>query len=401
LRARDSRPRVVGVVGGGQLARMMYQAAIPLGIDLRILTAGSADSAARVAADVTVGDWHDPDVLRRFAAGCDVITFDHELVDAVTVELIEASGAVVRPGAAALRDTADKARQRALCVSLGIAVPRHVVATGTAELVAAAAQIGYPAFAKLARGGYDGRGVFALGDEGDTLSLRDRLPADTVVVVEPELALSAELATQVARRADGTMVHYPLVQTHQVDGICRGVAVPTPLSAAFVEQAQTWAATIADATGVTGVLAVEFFVTDGALMVNELAPRPHNSGHYTIDPCVTSQFENHLRAVLDLPLGATDLVVPAAAMVNLIVGRTALPDLERLAADPRARIHLYAKDSREGRKVGHVTMCGSDAEILMAEAAALCGEPPWAELVASAAPGRSSGLVGGSDRTWS
>jgi len=366
---------VIGVVGAGQLARMMYQAGISLSIEVRVLAATATDSAARIAHDVTVGDWHDADVLRAFAARCDVVTFDHELVDPATVAVLEAAGTVVHPGASTLRHAADKARQRILCDTLGIATPDHVIATDAADGAAAARRFGYPLVAKLARGGYDGRGVFWLADANDTAALFERLAPHTVVAIEPELTLDAELATQVVRRADGTLVRYPVVQTYQQDGICRLLEAPADIDPATARQAQDWAATLADAVGAVGVLAVEFFVTDQGLVVNELAPRPHNSGHYSIDACVTSQFENHLRAVLGLPLGAPDLIVPAAVMVNLIAGRTHPADLQALSADPRARVHRYGKTSRPGRKVGHVTFCGDDRPALLRQATTLSRRP--------------------------
>ena len=373
---RTNEQPVVGVVGAGQLARMMYQAAISLDVELRVLAATSADSAARIAHDVTVGDWHDAEVLRAFAARCDVVTFDHELVDPATIEVLEAGGIVVHPGASTQRHAADKARQRVLCDTLRIATPDHVIATDAADATAAADRFGYPMVAKLARGGYDGRGVFWLSDAGETAALFERLPPRTVVVIEPELRLRAELATQVVRRADGTMVRYPVVQTYQQDGICRMLEAPADIDAATARQAQDWAATLAGAVGAVGVLAVEFFVTDQGLVVNELAPRPHNSGHYSIDACVTSQFENHLRAVLGLPLGAPDLIVPAAVMVNLIAGRTHPDELDALSADPQARIHRYGKTSRPGRKVGHVTICGTDRPALLHQATMLSQPAP-------------------------
>ena len=373
---RTSEQRVAGVVGGGQLARMMYQAAISLGVDLRVLAATTADSAARIARDVTVGDWLDADVLRAFAAPCDVITFDHELVHPATVGLLECTGTVVRPSANTLRHAADKARTRVLCDALRIPTPPHVIATKASDVVAGADRFGYPLVAKLAHGGYDGRGVFRLANDAETAALFDRLPPNSVVVVEPELTLTAEFATQVVRRADGTMVQYPLVQTYQEGGICRMLEAPADISAAVARQAQDWAATLAEAVEAVGVLAVEFFLTDRGLVVNELAPRPHNSGHYSIDACVTSQFENHLRAVLDLPLGSPDLTTPVAIMVNLVAGRTQPFELAQLIADPYARVHLYGKESRSGRKVGHVTIRGTDRRALMLRASALFDSVP-------------------------
>jgi len=210
----------------------------------------------------------------------------------------------------------------------------------------------------VSRGGFDGRGVWWLHHDDEVRSLFEALPAETVVIIEPALAIDAELATLVARHPDGTMVHYPVVRTHQVDGICVSLEAPADIPPHLEAQARAWAASIADAVGAVGILAVEYFVIAGHLFVNELAPRPHNSGHYSIDACITSQFENHLRAVLGWPLGSADLQVDAAAMANLIGFPLDGAAVEHLVADPRAKVHVYEKADRPGRKVGHLTMCG-------------------------------------------
>lgn len=394
--ARHGHEPTIGVVGGGQLARMMYQAAIPLAIELRVLAAGSGDSAARIARHVTVGDWHDPEVLRSFAAGCDVVTFDHELVEPATVSVLEEAGATVRPGSSTLRLAADKAELRRLCGSLGIPTPEHVIASGPGELTRAAQEVGYPVMAKLARGGYDGRGVFRLDGAHDARDLAEVLPGDAVLVVEPVIDLVAELATQVVRRADGATVHYPLVRTCQQAGICRWVEAPADVDPSLAAQARAWSTTIAEATEAVGILAVELFLTDRGLVLNELAPRPHNTGHYTIDACVTSQFENHLRAVVDLPFGATDLVVPAAVMVNLLSGGADDPTLGQLTADADARVHLYGKEGRPGRKVGHVTLCGDDARALTRRLSTLTGTEAPPPFSPAGPPGTTGGRLVGS-----
>lgn len=356
---------ILGIVGGGQLARMLYQAAIPLGIDVRVFAARADEGAARVARDVWVGDHRDLDALARFAAACDVVTFDHELVDPDDVAALEAAGATVRPGARALRVAADKIAQRALFERLGLPVAPYVVADDVDVVARRWAADRSPMVVKTARGGYDGRGVWMVTDDADL----DRFVTTGVpgpFLVEPLLALEAELATLVTRGVDGTIVHYPVVRTHQHEGMCRATVAPADVPEALTAAARAIACLTADALDLVGVLAVELFVVEGRLLLNELAPRTHNSGHYTIEACVTSQFENHLRAVLGLPLGPGDLRVPAAAMANL-VGRG--PDAHDLATLPAsARVHHYGKADRPGRKVGHVTVCGDDPASVLAEA---------------------------------
>lgn len=199
-----------------------------------------------------------------------------------------------------------------------------------------------------------------LANHHDAVELFARLGTGAVVVLEPDLALSAELATLVVRRPSGAMAHYPLVRTYQQDGICHTVVVPALVAPRLAAQAAEWAEAIAEAVGMVGVLAVEFFVHDDQLLVNELAPAPHNSGHYTVDACATSHFENHLHAVLDLPLGSTGMTVPAAVMANLIGTVPSLAQVAKAAPGPPAHVHLYGKQGRPGRKVGHVTLCGAD-----------------------------------------
>lgn len=370
---------VVGIVGGGQLARMLYQAAIPLGVDVRILTDTPHDGVARVARDVEVADRHDADALRRFARTCDVLTFDHEHVDPHLLAELEADGVVVRPGARAMAVATDKLAQRALFAELGLPVAPYTPAADLGEVARTWRDRGEPVVVKTARGGYDGRGVWVVTDGDDLAELRAADPPGPFVV-EPLLDLELELATLVARGADGTTVHYPVVRTHQEDGMCRSVEAPAAIPDGMAAAAGAIACLAADALDLVGILAVELFVVDGRPLLNELAPRTHNSGHYTIEACATSQFENHLRAVLGLPLGPADLVVPACAMANL-VGRA--PGLEELASYPaHATVHRYGKADRPGRKVGHVTVCGDDpAEVLalaehLADAAHRPAAPP-------------------------
>jgi 5-(carboxyamino)imidazole ribonucleotide synthase len=357
--ARDSL--VVGVIGGGQLAGMLWEAALPLALDLRVLARRPDDPVVGLLPDAQVGDCNDPGTLRRFAAGCDVVTVEHELVEPMVLETLAATTAV-RPGPAVLAVVIDKAEQRRRLRGLGIPLPPHLIAVGASQLIEAGHELGWPVVAKVARGGYDGRGVEFVDGPEDMVALARRVPDDAVFVVEPHLALDGEIAVQVVRGADGALVTYPVVRTVQTDGICRFVTAPAAIDERLRRQAAAIAGRIAEDLGVIGVLAVELFVVNGTLVVNELAARPHNTGHYTIEACTTSQFANHLRAVCGLPLGAPDLMVPAAAMVNIIASTTDPLDRRGALAHPAAQVHLYGKAPRPGRKVGHVTVCGADPD---------------------------------------
>jgi 5-(carboxyamino)imidazole ribonucleotide synthase len=349
---------VVGMVGGGQLARMTHQAAIALGQSLRVLAATPDDGAALVAADVHIGHHTDLDALRTFAKGCEVVTFDHEHVPQSHLVALAAEGVNVAPDAAALRFAQDKRAMRERLGELGIPVPRWAPATDRDAVGALAAEVGWPVVVKAVRGGYDGRGVWVVG-EGD------ELPA-TELIVEEKVPLRRELSALVARSPFGQVAAFPVVETVQREGICVEVLAPAPdLDPELAVCAQELAIRLATELGVVGLLAVELFDTGTGLVVNELAMRPHNSGHWTIEGARTSQFEQHLRAVLDYPLGDTGLTAPAVAMANLLGGEPGGMSLdERLhhlfAADPGIKVHLYGKQPRPGRKIGHVTALGED-----------------------------------------
>lgn len=364
----------VGVVGAGQLARMTHQAAISLGVEVRYLASGEDDPAAEVARFSAVGDPRDPADLRAFAAGCDVVTFEHELVDLEVLAGLERLGVRLRPSSATLRMVADKAVMRGALAAAGLPVPPFRVVGRPAELDPAVDELGPVVAVKWARGGYDGRGVFrAEGPEEARRVAAPALDRGLAVVVEPWLALARELAVLAVRRPGGEVVCYDPVVSVQQEGMCREVLAPAPVAAATMERARRLGLAASAAVEAVGVLAVEIFeLADGELAVNELAARPHNSGHHTIEATATSQFENHLRAVLDLPLGAPDARVPAAAMVN-VIGADDLTDprhrlTEGLAADPGAAIHLYGKTPRAGRKLGHVTVCDHNVDSARARA---------------------------------
>ncbi|MEP6695477.1 MAG: 5-(carboxyamino)imidazole ribonucleotide synthase [Pseudonocardiales bacterium] len=361
--ARTGLP-VVGMVGAGQLARMTHQASIALGLSLRVLAASRDDAAALVAADVTVGDYRSYETLAAFAEGCDVLTFDHEHVPADLLRKLESSGQAVLPSADALLHAQDKQVLRERLADLGFAVPRWARAR-TAQDVASFAGGDWPVVAKAVRGGYDGRGVWFLADAGQA---GDLVATGVGLIVEECVALVRELSALVARSPYGQVAAWPVVETVQRDGICVEVLAPAPgVEGGTTVAAQHLAIRIAHSLGVVGVLAVELFDTGEGLIVNELAMRPHNSGHWTIEGSHTSQFEQHLRAVLDYPLGPTHLTAPAVAMANVLGGPAGGTGIdERLhhlfAQDPGVKVHLYGKSNRPGRKIGHVTALDEDVE---------------------------------------
>ncbi len=359
---------VVAMVGGGQLARMTHQAAIALGQTLRVLATAADEPAALVAPDVVIGSHTEIEDLRRVAAGADVLTFDHEHVPNELLDKLVAEGVNVAPPPQALVHAQDKLVMRRRLEALGVPVPRYAGIGSVEELDAFARRIAGPVVVKAVRGGYDGRGVRMARDPLHAREIAAAFLADGVpVMAEEQVNLRRELSALVARSPFGQGAAWPVVETVQRDGICVQVIAPAPeLSAERAAAAQQLALRLAAELGVVGVLAVELFETvDGELLVNELAMRPHNSGHWTMDGSRTSQFEQHLRAVLDYPLGDTDALAPVTVMANVLGAREA-PEMsvdERLhhlfARMPDARVHLYGKEERPGRKVGHINFVGS------------------------------------------
>ncbi|GAA1735011.1 5-(carboxyamino)imidazole ribonucleotide synthase [Nonomuraea sp. AD125B] len=360
---------VVGIVGAGQLARMSQPPAIALGVELRVLANAPDESAARVIVDTRIGDYRDLDVLREFAQGCDVITFDHEHVPTEHIEALIAEGHAVHPGAAALVHAQDKAVMRERLSAIGVPCPAWARVSSAADVTAFAEQHGWPVVLKAVRGGYDGRGVWVCRDAAE---VEEALAAGVPLMAEAFVPFERELSVVVARSPHGQGVSYPVVETVQQDGICVEVLAPAPgLDPEQAAQAQRIGLTIAHELGVTGLLAVELFQTSTGLVVNELAMRPHNSGHWTIEGARTSQFEQHLRAVLDLPLGSPTMTSQVVVMANLLGGDD--PDLFKryehvLAHDPGIKLHFYGKQVRPGRKIGHVTAVGSNLDEVRARA---------------------------------
>ncbi len=351
------------MVGGGQLARMTHEAGIPLGLKFKLLSDTPQDSAAQVVSEVVIGDYRDLDTLRAFAQGCDVITFDHEHVPTEHLRALEADGIPVRPGPDALVHAQDKGVMRARLREIGAPCPRNRIVSDPADATAFAQEVGgFPVILKTVRGGYDGKGVWVVRSEADAA---DPFRAGVPVLAEEKVDFVRELASNIVRSPHGQAVAYPVVESIQVDGVCDTVIAPAPdLSEELAGEAQQLALRIAAELDVVGHLAVELFETrDGRILVNELAMRPHNSGHWTQDGAITSQFANHVRAVLDLPLGDPRPRAPWTVMCNVLGGD--YPDMYQaylhcMARDPQLKIHMYGKDVKPGRKVGHVNTYGDD-----------------------------------------
>jgi 5-(carboxyamino)imidazole ribonucleotide synthase len=356
------------MVGAGQLARMTHQAAVALGQSLRVLASSADDPAALVARDVVVGPYTDLEVVRSFAAGCDVLTFDHEHVPQPVLHALVAAGVRVHPGPDALLYAQDKLAMRERLAGLGIAVPPFAAVSSVADALVFGAGHGWPCVLKAIRGGYDGRGVWMLNTpSGARRVVEELLAAGRPLLVEQCVPMRAELSALVARSPFGQGAAWPVVQTVQREGICVEVLAPAPgVPPAVALAGQELALRIAAELDVVGLLAVELFLTAAGLVVNEVAMRPHNSGHWTMEGARTSQFEQHLRAVLDYPLGSTAPTAPVTVMAN-VLGARSVPAMgmdERLhhlyARFPDARVHLYGKAERPGRKIGHVNLLGDD-----------------------------------------
>ena len=370
---------VLAVIGGGQLARMMAQSAVGLGVPIRLLAEGPDVSAAQVVRDSTVGDYRDLDDLRAVCEGCAVVTFDHEHVPTEHLHALAAEGHACRPGPEALVHAQDKSVMRARLDALGVPSPRHRVVADPDEAVDFATSVGgFPVVLKTTRGGYDGKGVWVVSSAeecADAFAVASS--TDVRILAEEKVDFRRELSALVARSPSGQVAAYPVVESVQLGGVCAEVTAPAPdLDPELAVRAQRIAMRVAAELDVTGILAVELFETrDGRVLVNELAMRPHNTGHWSMDGAVTGQFENHLRAVLDLPLGSPAPRAPWTVMVNILGGDHGelsenlyggFPHV--FARDPGLKVHLYGKDVKPGRKVGHVTAYGDDLDDVRARA---------------------------------
>jgi len=359
----------VGIVGAGQLARMLLEAASALGLDVTILAEHPDDAAALTAHNVIIGAPKDPEALAALADVVDVITFDHELVDLELLEELESAGTVrVAPSPAALICAVDKVAMRMHLAGHDLPMPDFLaIEPGSAfSFDDLGGRFGWPMVVKAARGGYDGRGVFVVDNADDARTVINRLHGEgTTALIEEHVAIVSELAALVCRDSAGTIVSWPVVETAQIDGVCREVLVPGNVSDAQRQEGENIALAVADIVKNVGIMAVELFVTEHGLLINELAMRPHNSGHWTQDGSVTSQFENHLRAVAGLPMGAPSMTATHVACINVFGGPDALDPFHSLhdaLGVSGAHIHLYGKEPRPGRKLGHVTVTGDDPD---------------------------------------
>lgn len=348
---KASRTPRVGVIGSGQLAQMMLAPAAALGIDLITLANSSADSAAQSSPHV-IGDFRDLDVVRQFAKSCDLVTFEHELIPISIIRTLENEGIKFQPNSNSFQYSQDKALMREKLAHLPN--PKWQVVTEAIDW-------SYPAIAKSVSGGYDGRGVWKVNSKPELAELLKEVPT---LLLEELIEFDFEIAVMVARSAHGQAATWSPTRTVQRDGICIETVTPVPeFNEAQAERAQALALQIADEIKLVGVMAVEMFVKGDQLFINELALRPHNSGHWTIEGSVTSQFEQHLRAVLDLPLGDTTLTSKWAVMGNILGGSKSdmfRPYLHLMARTPALKFHYYRKEVRPGRKLGHVTITGTN-----------------------------------------
>jgi 5-(carboxyamino)imidazole ribonucleotide synthase len=379
LRAPGGFP-VVGIIGGGQLARMCQPPAVNLSITLAVLSETADGAAPLVVPSAPVGDYTDVEQVRAFARGCDVVTFDHEHVPPDVLAALEADDVPLHPSPAALVFAQDKLAMRRRLGGIGIPCPRWAAVQDPKELLAFGEEVGWPVVVKTPKGGYDGKGVRVVSspqEVADWFALveRDREQGGKLadgLLAEEKVVFRRELALLVARSPSGQASAWPVVETVQTDGICTQVIAPAPdLDPDLAAHATEAGLRVAGELGVTGVMAIELFEvaagegSGGAteVLVNELAMRPHNSGHWTIDGAVTSQFEQHLRAVLDLPLGETGPRSRWTVMGNVLGGEheSLYPAYRHLMArDPGLKVHLYGKGVRPGRKIGHVNVCGDD-----------------------------------------
>lgn len=372
---------IIAVIGDGQLARMMQTSAIELGVNLRIYAESSTTSAAQVSTDLVVGDFTNLSDLRAALADVDVITFDHEHVPNDLLTQLVADGKNVQPRPEALINAQDKLIMRTRLAQLGAPVPAFTAVESAAQAEEFFREVNGGVCVKARRGGYDGHGVWFPETSQDLADLVNRLlAADVAVMVEQKVDLSRELSIMATRTPSGEFKAWPVVESVQKNGVCVEAQAPAAhLDAQLLTTIEQLAATIAEKLNITGVFAVELFETvdaDGrpTVLVNELAMRPHNTGHWTQDGCVTNQFEQHLRAVTDYPLGDVRMLAPVTAMVN-VLGAEQDPELPMFARVkevwkrfPAAKIHLYGKDYRAGRKLGHVNIVGDDPELVRSRA---------------------------------
>ena len=356
----------IGIFGGGQLARMLVQASIPLGLETVVLAQRADEPAALITRNAVVGAWEDRATLDEFAAHVDVVILENEFIGAEKLTYLAQRGCKLVPSDQTLATIEDKAVQKQTLADAGLPVPPFTLVNTFDDVYAFGLQHGYPLMLKTRRNGYDGKGTAKITDIATAEAVCRSLGfPDNPLYLEAWVPFQAELATLVIRSTTGEQCVYPVVQTIQPNGVCRIVRAPAPFAGAALQEAKTVALAAADAVQATGILAIEMFLTnDNRILVNELAPRPHNTGHYSIEGCYTSQFENYLRAAAGLPLGDPTLRHPAAVMVNVLAPSQRVLDSSLIHAALRPKVHVHWYDKREarvGRKIGHITAVGHDA----------------------------------------
>ena len=371
---RPKAARTLGIIGGGQLAKMLTQSASQFGCDIVILERNHHSPAANLATETVIGDWDNPESLLGLGSLVDVVTLENEFVDADSLAALEQFGHSLWPSSATVRIVQDKLFQKRALADAGLPLPRFAPAPDKPSVIAAAEKFGWPLLLKKRRNGYDGKGNFTLRSAADIDPAWTQLGGDTnLLYVEEYCPFTLELAMMITRARDGEVACYPVVETVQRDHICHLVKAPAPVPAETAARAAAIARKAVETVGCVGTMGVELFLTkDGNILINELAPRVHNSGHYTIEACVCSQFENHIRAVLGWPLGSPALRAPAAVMVNLLGAAKGTGEplgLSKALAIPGAHPHIYGKSlSSPGRKMGHITALGQTIDEALATA---------------------------------
>ena len=373
------RPKTIGIIGGGQLARMTAYAAYRMGLEIAILDPEPDSPAGQIAHLKLVGSLNDVSMLEELSRVSNLITLENEFVDAPLLEHLESIGTCVFPTAHTVGLIQDKLLQKQILEITGIGVPHFMGVSNYEDIYIAGERFGWPLLLKTRRNGYDGRGNLLISESDKVLSAFDNLRrTKSPLMVEAFVPFKKELAVMVARSRNGEIITYPVVETVQKDHICHIVKVPADVGEDVSKMVATIAKRAIEVVDGVGIFGIEMFILENkSVLINELAPRPHNSGHYTIDACITSQYENHLRAILGLPLGSPAMILTAAVMVNLLGVRDAVANvsgLEKALSIPGVNLHIYGKKlTRPGRKMGHVTALGQNIEEALDKATKAAG----------------------------
>ena len=361
----------IGIIGGGQLARMMMEASYKYGFEFVILSNEKNSPAGKITCSEIVGDWNDLKCLKKFAEQCDVITLENEFIDYTKLEYLESLGKKVYPSSANIKLIQDKFIQKSTLRSLKIPVADFVEIQSKDDIKSFAEKFSYPVILKSRTMGYDGKGNYKIDSENEIDEAMNTLGKRGKLMCERFIPFEKEIAVQAVRNIKGDFNIYPIVETIQENHICKTVLASENLFSKLKEKVRTIAETILKELNYVGVMGIEMFMVREEIIINELAPRVHNSGHYTIEGCYTSQFENHIRAVTGLKIGDTNLKEHSSVMINILGrfdGKYTLDFLKELELNKNSFIHLYGKnENRTGRKMGHITLTGKDLDELVTE----------------------------------